>query len=684
VIAVIVVIVLVVNYYKKTPPAPSPPPVAKPPPVNTNTNTNPTKTVPTLSIDATKNRVYISGGTPPYKLFMTQDTTKNPTEQTLTCETEAANCTKNQFLLSSLAKGQTYYFKVSDNTGGETGYETYNSPAAEPESSGLSTMGILFIILLVFVIIAGLFFLYKSKQVKTTITARIDEYLDIPWRDHLIDIAALKEKDRPAFEALGYKVGVKDLDRFIDQLKRVDEWVSKYPITARAQIVLIRGYLKPLKILGQQVAKSGVLALIQKAEEQLKQSNITREQAIQILVYGREKRESKSERKMQNIQQQLKSLETEEKEGLIGNDDKKVIQTCLKNFKVKRVDYLKKQFDFKDQDFDSDGSYYKSVKDKLLEKLDQNLKKDVVEATADNILYSFKIENLNKINKKVKVKAVNIIIDSIRKLEHIYEIDKIIKDLDNMNNHLKSIYSFLTADKPSKEPDIMCLQISEKVKKILLNKNLQNKLQKIGESRKKLQEEAKTQQRKELPLTEKVRVEQLKGLFDTGQYEYVREALDSYFENNENNENNLQGVRNICKTGEKVGIQVNNTLIQNLADKIYQCNWVPKDYVSVDTQNRKIYWLKARPWLVEAIVSYVIRGKGSNMVKSQSSPQEQFAYSCVLAVKTLVLKKLDGYTYDRKKFTEKIGEGLKTLGQPQTATQNVSRKDSEEDEEEEE
>jgi hypothetical protein len=48
-------------------------------------------------------------------------------------------------------------------------------------------------------------------------------------------------------------------------------------------------------------------------------------------------------------------------------------------------------------------------------------------------------------------------------------------------------------------------------------------------------------------------------------------------------------------------------------------------------------------------------------------------------VKTLVLKKLDGYTYDRKTFIEKIGEGLKTLGQPQTATQ----KDSEEEEEEE-
>jgi hypothetical protein len=217
------------------------------------------------------------------------------------------------------------------------------------------------------------------------------------------------------------------------------------------------------------------------------------------------------------------------------------------------------------------------------------------------------------------------------------------------------------------------LKISEKVHNILKSKTLQNKLQKIEESRKKIIQEAKTLQPKDFPLVEKVRVEQLKGLFDTGQYEYVREALDSHLKNNKF----LQEVREACKG--KVADQLKNTAIQNLANEIYECNWVPKDYVSVDTQNRKIYWLKARPWLVEAIVSYVIRGKGSNMVKSQSSPQEQFAYSCVLAVKTLVLKKLDGYTYDRKTFIEKIGEGLKTLGQPQTATQ----KDSEEEEEEE-
>ena len=222
--------------------------------------------------------IKVSGGTPPYKLYATLDATVTPMELNLSCETETTNCTKNQFNLTNsvIEPGKTYYFRVSDNTGGTTAYQSYDSPVVEEPSTGLSVGWIMFIILLLVVFAIGGYLFYRSRTYLAFARVKLEQYKGIPWRERLIDVEKLQQ-DRPVFEALGLQIGILDLDHYLDQLttnsKKFEEWMKRD--NAHAQVTLIKPYVK-----------QPIIDFIELVYKNQARKEMTKEQAIAFLTTG--------------------------------------------------------------------------------------------------------------------------------------------------------------------------------------------------------------------------------------------------------------------------------------------------------------------------------------------------------------------------------------------------------------
>jgi hypothetical protein len=86
-------------------------------------------------------------------------------------------------------------------------------------------------------------------------------------------------------------------------------------------------------------------------------------------------------------------------------------------------------------------------------------------------------------------------------------------------------------------------------------------------------------------------------LFKTGQYDYVRQALDTHFND-----------KNFCfLEEEKKGDTPPN--YENFAEEIYNCNWLPNGYTALDINDSKKGWFEYRTFLVQPIVQYIFKNQ---------------------------------------------------------------------------
>lgn len=710
IIAILVIIVLVITYFKKETPATPPPP---PPPLPKTTTTPPlpsiVKTTPTIKIETDKERALISGGTPPYKIFVTENPS-NPIERNLVCDVEIANCTKNQVSLSGLDAGKTYYLKASDATGGETGYETYTKVVPETESV-LSAGWILLIILFILLLGIGVYFYIKSRLVSQTVSAVQVRIFGTPIQERVIDVRKLQNLSetemknlniigvRPGemFDALGNRIGVLDLDRFLSSLK-TDQDIKNWTNTGQlaiAQIVLIRNTLKPLTVLGKDIG-SGFKKLIKFVETNKGTFKMTERQAIDIL---NPPVESKRTRKMNDLQLEINKLEKEEKE-----KKEKEIQSATKTkqtFNEEQVktlyqiiQSLEKKYENEQKDL-KDAKKLKKIEDKKTQL--KNLEKSLLVSNAEKRLLQTrrpkKIKNKNPTSNAPTAPAAPAVPAApastpsnpssnpvaIKFDEILYIMGDAPSTLPpppptNTSHELndifmgayKIIYDYLSP-KSKESPNIN--PILEILKQYIQRTPAQIEQDKLAKKRAKLEKIKKSLERQRpststpsSKLTFAPLPEQRKVLFQTVQYNSIHKSLDIFMKIE-----SVQNVRKICGQDTQKGSfnlknnPENDTIFQNLADEIFRCDWVPEGIVYKDINKHKTVWLFERDMFIEPIVSYIIRGKVGKSQAIQPSEEEigNMQYVCVQIVTRKVWEKLRGYKHIAQSLSERIKEKIK-------------------------